>query len=85
MNAAVAQEKKRKLAWRCRRGTRELDRMTQHYLERHYDGADAAHRRAFEALLQLPDPQLHDVLTGRASGGDTADEIARLIRDHCGN
>ncbi len=76
---------KRKLEWRCRRGTRELDRMTQYYLERCYDDADGLRRRAFEDMLELPDPQLHDLLTGKVSSGDVVtDEIARLIRDGCG-
>ena len=77
---------RKKLAWRCRRGTRELDRMTRYYLEHHYDTAGAAHRCAFEALLKLPDPQLHDILTGRIADRDPATaEIARLVRDRCGN
>ncbi len=77
-------ETKKKLMWRCRRGTRELDRMTQYYLEHHYDETDAVHQRAFEGLLELPDPQLHDILTGKLSAGNfAADEIARLIRDRC--
>ncbi len=76
---------KKKLEWRCRRGTRELDRMTQYYLERCYDAAGAVHRRAFEDMLELPDPQLHDLLTGKIGSGDAVtDEIARLIRDGCG-
>lgn len=76
---------RKKLEWRCRRGTRELDRMTQYYLERCYDAAGAVQRRAFEALLELPDPHLHDLLTGKISSGDTVtDEIARRIRNGCG-
>ena len=75
----------KKLAWCCRRGTRELDRMTRYYFDNHYGNADTAHQHAFEALLELPDPQLHDILTGKAGGGSqVADEIACLIRDRCG-
>ncbi len=72
---------RKKLVWRCRRGTRELDRMTQYYLDRHYDEASAVHQRAFEALLELPDPQLSDVLTGQVGAGDpAAAEVVRCIR-----
>ena len=74
-------ENRKKLVWRCRRGTRELDRMTRYYLDHHYDGADAAHRRAFEDLLELSDPQLHGVLVGTVRATDPlVDDIARLIR-----
>lgn len=76
---------KKKLEWRCRRGTRELDRMTQYYLKRCYDVAGAVRQRAFEEMLELPDPKLHDLLTGKVSSGDAVtDEIARLIRQGCG-
>ena len=72
---------RKKLEWRCRRGTRELDYMTRYYLDNHYDGSNTAHQRAFEALLELPDPQLHDILTGQRAEDDPATaEIVRLIR-----
>ena len=60
--------------------------MTQYYLEHHYGRAGAAHRRAFEELLGLPDPQLHDILTGKLDGGSsTVNDIARLVRERCGS
>ena len=78
----MSAEDKKKLTWRCRRGTRELDRMTRHYLDRHYDRADDEHRRAFANLLELPDPQLHSVLVGATAAPDPATaDVARLIRN----
>ena len=47
-----------KLAWRCRRGMKELDILLQRWLEARYDGATPAQRARFEALLELPDPEL---------------------------
>ena len=74
---------RKKLVWHCRRGTRELDYMTCYYLENHYDASDVAHQHAFELLLELPDPQLHAVLTGQVeSSNPETTEIVRLIRNY---
>ena len=77
---------RKKLIWHCRRGTRELDYMTQYYLEHHYDDADVAHQNAFQEMLKLPDPQLHATLLGKMSNVDpVVKEIASLIREYCRN
>jgi antitoxin CptB len=47
-----------RLAWRCRRGTKELDLLLLGWLGRHFDSATAAQRARFAALLELPDPDL---------------------------
>ncbi|WP_446832020.1 FAD assembly factor SdhE [Candidatus Foliamicus sp.] len=54
-----------RLRWRCRRGVRELDLLLERYLDRRYADAGAAERADFEALLELNDPQLGDLLAGR--------------------
>jgi antitoxin CptB len=46
------------LRWRCRRGMRELDMLLERYLRERYPCAPAAEQQAFEALLDLPDPEL---------------------------
>jgi antitoxin CptB len=46
------------LRWRCRRGMRELDVLLERYLRERYPCAPAAEQQAFEALLDLPDPEL---------------------------
>lgn len=51
-----------RLAWHCRRGTRELDLLLQRWLEQRFAGCDAAQCALFEALLELPDPLLADYL-----------------------
>jgi antitoxin CptB len=52
----------RRLAWRCRRGMRELDVLLDGFLRQEYTAASDAERRAFEALLDLPDPCIIDCL-----------------------
>lgn len=54
-----------RVRWRCRRGNLELDRLLGRYLRARYAFAPEAERRAFERLLERPDPELLDLLTGR--------------------
>ena len=58
------------LRWRCRRGMRELDVVLERYLQQRYATAPLAEQRAFEALLELPDPQLFAYLVRRESPAD---------------
>ncbi len=58
------------LRWRCRRGMRELDILLERYLKERYPSASAAEQQAFEALLDLPDPQLFAYLMRRDSPAD---------------
>ena len=44
---------------------RELDELLIRYLESRYDGADAAEKAAFQAVLALPDPELNGYLLQR--------------------
>jgi antitoxin CptB len=71
-----------KLRWRCRRGMRELDVVLVRYLEHSYPDAGAARRLAFQQLLELPDPDLFDLLRGRtqASTPDMEAIVAELRR-----
>ena len=70
----------RRLRWHCRRGMRELDVVLQRYLDQRYSVAPAGEQQAFEALLDLQDPQLFAYLTGRDTPTDTelVNVIARL-------
>ncbi len=58
------------LRWRCRRGMRELDVVLERYLQQRYATAPLAEQRAFETLLELPDPQLLGFLVGREIPAD---------------
>ena len=65
----------------CRRGTKELDQLTLRYLNEYYDQASLEHRRAFEEMLQLPDPDLYKIIVGaQPSNNRLIDEIAKCIR-----
>lgn len=61
MNEAV----RKRLAWRCRRGTRELDILLGGWLHEDYAAAGEAERTAFESLLEQQDPDLWDWLMAR--------------------
>jgi antitoxin CptB len=63
-----------RLAWRCRRGMKELDLLLLGWLQREYPSATEARRGQFEALLELPDPELAAYLLGltRPEGGALA-------------
>jgi antitoxin CptB len=56
-----------RLRWRARRGTRELDRLLGWWLDDRFERADACRRDDFDALLDTPDPQLWDWLTGQTA------------------
>jgi antitoxin CptB len=60
--------RRRRLLFRAtHRGTFENDLMLGGFLRAHMDALDDADLTALEALLELPDPDLADWLTGRAA------------------
>lgn len=56
----------KRLRWRARRGTRELDALLGAWLDRHPAGTDPVDLQAFDALLDEQDPELWDWLMGHA-------------------
>jgi antitoxin CptB len=66
-----------RLRWRCRRGTRELDRLLSGWLETRYESADEPLRAGFERLLDLQDPQLWDWFSGTSRPADP--DFARIV------
>ena len=60
------------LAWRCRRGTKELDLLLLGWLEQHYPLAAPAQQACFAQLLELPDPELAAYLLGKVIPGNPA-------------
>ncbi len=74
-----------RLRWRCRRGMKELDILLERYLARDYATATTPEQAAFQALLELPDPELHAYLMGRETPTDGVEArvVARIARpDH---
>ncbi len=53
-----------RLYWRCRRGTKELDRVLGDYLEQEYTRAGVELQNAFAGLLEQQDPDIYDWLMG---------------------
>jgi antitoxin CptB len=67
---AIAAVEMRRLRWRCRRGLLENDLVLTRFLERHADSLDEHRLAALNDLLELPDPDLWDFLSGRREFGD---------------
>ena len=63
-------ENLQKLAWRCRRGTKELDILMHGYLADNYQTASPELQQAFERMLDIQDPELYDLLVGRQASND---------------
>ncbi|MEI6458512.1 MAG: succinate dehydrogenase assembly factor 2 [Pseudomonadota bacterium] len=55
-----------RLKWRCRRGMRELDVLLGRYLSERWPSATPVEQAAFEAFLELPDPEIYDLCLRRA-------------------
>lgn len=66
-----------RLRWRCRRGMRELDAILQAFLQDSFPELDEADKSRFEAILDLPDPELYGYLIRRIDAADRDD--ARLF------
>ena len=66
-----------RLRWRCRRGMRELDVVLINYLETAYPVAGEEERAAFRRCLELQDPEILDLLTGRSACPDPV--LARVV------
>jgi antitoxin CptB len=56
----------RRLRWRTRRGTRELDALFGGWLDERFVDAPANVQQAFEDLLDVQDPDLWDWVMGHA-------------------
>ena len=59
-----------RLAWRCRRGMKELDLVLVRYLRERWPAATSAEKLQFERILELPDPELAAYLLGRERAPD---------------
>lgn len=63
-----------RLKWKCRRGLLELDLVLGRYLQRYPEDAE------LDALLELPDNDLWDIVSGRSDrfDGNLSGIVARL-------
>jgi antitoxin CptB len=56
----------KRLRWRARRGTRELDALFGGWLDECFATATALRQQAFDELLDVQDPELWDWIMGHA-------------------
>ncbi|NII75230.1 antitoxin CptB [Dyella sp. SG562] len=66
MSTAMDEARIKRLRWRTRRGTRELDALFGGWLDERFAQADEAMRAAFDELLDVQDPDLWDWVMGHA-------------------
>jgi antitoxin CptB len=57
-------EMERRLLWRCRRGLLELDIVLGRFVRQRYPLLNDEQRMVFDELLDLPDTELWDLITG---------------------
>ncbi|MDH3713322.1 MAG: succinate dehydrogenase assembly factor 2 [Gammaproteobacteria bacterium] len=70
------------LHWRCRRGAKELDMLLTTYLQRRYADASVTQQKTFQRLLELPDPDLLQLLLGTKVMDDpSVVDLVKEIRD----
>lgn len=62
----------KRMLWRCRRGLLELDLMLKPFVANQYTNLSEAELDVFEALLDLPDNTLWDMMSGHVSVEDAA-------------
>jgi antitoxin CptB len=67
-----------RLRWLCRRGMKELDIVLTRYLDERYADSSDAEQALLRQLLQMPDPDLYDLLLRRTRTDDA--ELARLLQ-----
>lgn len=71
----------RRMLWRCRRGLLELDIMLARFVTRHYEVLTPSQLQAFDRLLDYPDNDLWDLVTGRKPSDDGQQQVLELIRN----
>ncbi len=71
-----------RLRWQCRRSMLELDLLLERFLVAGYPDLSQAQRRLFAELLQTPDPELFEWLSGRRRPERPEfEELVTLIRE----
>jgi antitoxin CptB len=71
-----------KLRWRCRRGLLENDLFIERFFERHADTLTEDQAHGLEALMDLPDNDLLDLLLARKEpeGDMLRDDVVQVLR-----
>ena len=66
-----------RVRWRCRRGLLELDVVLTRFLDRHFETLSSQQRSTLNRLLDYPDNDLWDFLSGKQPPPDP--EAAGII------
>jgi antitoxin CptB len=66
-----------RVRWHCRRGLLELDLVLSRFLDRHWAELTESQKAVFSRLLEYPDNDLWDLLSGRIQAPDA--ESKKLI------
>jgi succinate dehydrogenase flavin-adding protein (antitoxin of CptAB toxin-antitoxin module) len=70
-----------RIRWHCRRGMLELDLVLAAFLERHFESLGPRSLATLRKLLELPDPELFDLVMGRGQAeGAEERELVALLR-----
>jgi antitoxin CptB len=67
-----------RLRWQCRRGMLELDLVLTKFLNRHVETLSSEEMKAFRRLLDYPDNDLWDIVSGKIPPPDP--EAATIIK-----
>ncbi len=69
-----------RLKWKCRRGLLELDLVLGRFVERNASALDEGELARLGELLELPDNDLWDIVSGRSDlyAAGLGDVVARL-------
>ncbi len=67
-----------RVRWNCRRGMLELDVVLSRFLAVHFETLSPQQRAAFNRLLDYPDNDLWDFVTGKQPPPDP--DVDRIIR-----
>lgn len=71
----------RRFKWACRRGMLENDLVLERFLEKHAQALEGERLNAFTALLDFPDNDLRELLSGRREATEPAlCDIVRFVR-----
>ena len=78
----IGELERRRLRWRARRGLLENDLIVSRFLDREGDRLDVTEVLALEALLDLPDNELLDLLLARKDPQGALDNnaVRNLLR-----
>ncbi len=67
-----------RIRWQCRRGLLELDLVLAKFLDRHVETLSPVRLAAFKRLLDYPDNDLWDLVSGKITPPDA--ESAQIIK-----